>query len=300
MKSNYEIIKKVSIVTLLFNFLLCILKIVVGMLGKSSALVIDGYHSFSDALTTIFVLIGAKIGDKEADESHPYGHERFETLILLGLSVIIISCGVCVCADSVRHLVLFFMGKFIPSVPSKLAFYIAIVSILVKEFMYQYTIRNANKINSSLLKSDAIHHRSDALSSIGSAIGIFGMFYDLLWADAVAGVFISILIIWSGVELIKVAGDELVDHSASKEEIAEIMQAVNSVAGIESLDNVKTRMFADKIYVDIEISVDGDISVKDGHAIAENVHDKVEEVNSKIKHCHVHVNPYLKGDKEGC
>ena len=285
-------LQSVATITLLLNIFLSVIKVVFGVIGYSNALIADGLHSFSDAGTTVIVIIGAKVGGREADDSHPYGHERYETICMLTLSVILILVGGNVFKSAVSDLLQINQKTYVPLTPSWITLIAAGTSIIVKELMYRYTMINARAIHSTLLEADAVHHRSDALSSVGSLLGIVGMQYGIIWADALASLVISLFIAYAGVELVKIATDELVDHSASPEELLVIAQAISGVSGVEKIDNIKSRKFADKLFIDVEISVDGSITVSEGHEIAEKVHIAAESVDKRVKHCNVHVNPY--------
>ncbi len=292
MNNSREIIEKVSSVTLAANLLLCAGKLMAGIAGHSSALISDAIHSLSDAGTTVLVIVGARIGSRKDDASHPYGHERFETMCLLLLASILVLVGGMLFQSGFLSLMKIRGGTYVPVIPGIVTLAAALVSILVKEAMYRYTLHYARRIHSSLLESDAVHHRSDALSSVGSFIGIFGAMRGMVWADAAASLFISVLIAGSGFHLLKTAVNELVDHAASPEDIRQITDIVSHVEGVRRVDMVKTRQFADKIYVDIEASVDPLITVAAGHTIAESIHAAVETGCTTVKHCHVHINPY--------
>lgn len=293
MNTYVKEVQKISVITLFLNVLLSVLKFILGFFGNSVALIYDAIHSLSDAGTTIIVIIGARLGNKEEDDSHPYGHERIETMFVLCLSVILLVVGCLLFKSGAVNFYKIYKGDYLVEKPSKIALIAALVSILAKECMYRLTILKAVELKSSLLLSDAKHHRSDALSSVGSFIGIIGGINGIIWADSLASIAISLMIGYSGLELIKLATDELLDHCATEEDITIIRESILSVPGVLSLDVLKTRMFADKVYVDVEISVDATLSILEGHKIAEDVHEAVEKSNDKIKHCHVHVNPYM-------
>lgn len=176
--------------------------------------------------------------------------------------------------------------------PGIIALIAALVSIVVKEGMFWYTRGVAKKINSSAVMADAWHHRSDSLSSIGSFIGIFGARLGFLMLDSLASFVISIFIIKAGVEIFIQTVHELTDEACDEETVEKIYNLINKQDGVMRIDDVKTRKFGNKIYVDVEISADGEKSLKETHGIAENIHDKVEEEIKFVKHCMVHVNPY--------
>ena len=185
------------------------------------------------------------------------------------------------------------LGKYQEfEMPGVLALIAAVLSIVVKEGMYWYTRGVAKKIGSSALMADAWHHRSDSLSSIGSFIGIFGAMMGFLILDSIASVVISLFIIKAGVEVFIQTVRELTDEACDEETVRKIYEVINTQDGVIKIDDEKTRKFGNKIYVDVEISADGEKTLKETHKIAENIHDRVETEIEFVKHCMVHVNPY--------
>ena len=278
---------KVSINTIIGNVFLSIIKIVCGIAASSTAMIADGIHSVSDVFTTIGVIIGLKLSCKKADKEHPYGHERIESITALFLSIILFLVAIGIGYSGVRNIITKNYEK-----PGVLAIGAAIISIIAKEAMYYYTIRNARKINSTSLNADAWHHRSDSLSSVGALIGIIGARMGYLILDPLAAIIICVIIIKVSYDICRQCIDQLIDSSANDEKINSIKTKINQINGVIKIDNLKTRRHANKIYVDVEISVDSNLSVKEGHNIAMKVHQRIEEDN-EIKHCMVHVNPLL-------
>ena len=180
--------------------------------------------------------------------------------------------------------------------PGILAIIAAVISIIIKELMYQYTIRAAKKIESDALKADAWHHRSDAISSVGALIGIILSRCGYKIFDSIASILISILICKVAIEIFMDAMDKLVDKSCDEETVNKIRKVILNEKGVLGIDDLKTRIFGSKVYVDVEISADGNKTLKETHLIAEKVHDKIESKFTNVKHCMVHVNPY-EGDK---
>lgn len=284
---NYRLAVKVSIVTVIVNILLASFKIIAGIIGQSSAMLADGVHTLSDVLTTFVVLIGLKISSKEADKEHPYGHEKYESVFAKILSILLLLTGVFIGYKAIKVLI---NGEF--REPKSIALAAAFFSIFIKEAMYWYTIKAARKIKSISMEADAWHHRSDAFSSIGTFVGILGARLGMPALDPIAGIIVSVFVIKVGVELYIKSVRELVDEAASEDIVGMIEEKTISIEGVREIKNLKTRIFGNKIYVDIEILVDYDITVKMGHDIAERVHDKLEEEVEDIKHCMVHVEPY--------
>lgn len=277
---------KVSIITIIVNIILSFVKILSGFIGRSSAMISDGVHSLSDVLSTFIVIVGLKLSKKSEDNEHPYGHERFENVASIILSFLLISTGIFIGIKGFSNL---YNNKFV--IPTILPLIGAIISILVKEWMYYYTIRVAKKYDSDAMKADAWHHRSDALSSIGSLVGIFATMMGLKFMDLVASIIIAIVIIKTSVEIFKDSIDKMIDTSCNEETIDLIKDIVLNVDGVISIDDIKTRLFGSKIYVDLEISAEADISFLESHNIAHMVHDKLEKEIPNIKHCMVHMNP---------
>ena len=284
---NYKKGLKISIITIIGNILLAVLKIFAGIVGRSSAVLADGFHTLSDILTTGVAILGLKVSTKEADEDHPYGHEKYEPVFGKIISLFLVITGLFIGYESLKILI---SGDI--QTPSNLALAAAFISIIVKEIMFRYTLRTAKKIKSFSLEADAWHHRSDALSSIGTFIGVLGARMGLSILDPIAGIIVSILIIKVGVDLYLDSISGLVDEAADPKIVEEIENLTKSVPGVISITDLKTRIFGSKIYVDIDITVDGKITVEEGHDIAQIVHDLVEDEIEEVKHCMVHVEPY--------
>lgn len=282
-----QIAKRVSIVTVLWNTILSIVKILVGFFGHSSAIVADGIHSMSDVFTTVIAYVGVQLSAKKADEDHQYGHEKFEPIMSKILATVLIVTALLIGYNGIKSM---FSGQL--ETPSTLNLVAAGLSIVVKEWMYRYTIKAADKINSGALKADAWHHRTDAFSSIGSMIGVGGALLGFKFLDPLAAVVIAIIIIKVGVEIYMKSIDEVMDKSADEETIELIRQTVQNVEGVIAIDLLLTRQHASLLYVDLEIGVDGNLSLWKAHAIAEKAHLAVEDAVESVKHCMVHVNPY--------
>lgn len=292
MKGNEEsIAMQVSRNSIIVNLLLSIGKLVAGIIGKSSAMISDAVHSASDVFSTIVVMIGVKISNKESDKNHQYGHERLESVAALILAVVLAATGIGIGYSGIRTIISGTEGVGLV-IPTVLPLIAAIVSVVVKEAMYWYTLRAAVKINSGALKADAWHHRSDALSSVGSFIGILGakMGYPIL--DPIASVIICVFILKAAFDIFRDAIGKMTDEACDDKMVEAIAGVAKRQQGVIQLDDMKTRMFGNKVYVDIEISVDGDMKLREAHQIAEQVHEQVEKNFPSVKHCMVHVNPY--------
>lgn len=286
MKERVEVGTRVSLNTIIANAVLGVIKVIAGFLANSNAMIADGIHSFSDVITTIGVIIGLKLSDKPEDKCHPYGHERIESISSLFLAIMLFGVAFGIGYGGIVNIV---NRSFVN--PGVFAMVAAIISIVVKEWMYFYTMKYARKINSSSLKADAWHHRSDSLSSIGALIGIIGARKGYPILDSLVAIVISVIIMKVAYDVIKESISQLVDKSAKEETINEVYKKLRDIEGIRKIDSVKTRQHANKIYVDVEVSVDSLLTVEEGHDIALKIHNSIEE-NSDIKHCMVHINPF--------
>lgn len=277
----------VSLVTIVVNLILSIFKVLAGIIASSSAMISDAVHSASDVFSTIIVMIGVKISEKEADDKHQYGHERIECIASLLLAFVLALTGFAILKtgiDNIKH----------PSnleVPGLLALVAAIISIVVKEWQYWYTRAAAKKLKSGALMADAWHHRSDALSSVGALFGILASRMGYPIFDPIASIVISIFILKAAYDIFIDAVDKLVDKAADDQTEKKIRETILTVPGVEGIDSLKTRLFASKIYIDTEILASGELTLKEAHLIAESVHDRIESEIEGVKHIMVHVNP---------
>ena len=278
---------RVSIITIIINLVLSVLKFLVGFFGHSQALISDAIHSASDVVSTVAVMFGINLSDKKSDTSHPYGHERIECIFSIILAMMLFITGVGIGITAIKNIA---SGAEI-AIPSKIALIAATVSIAVKEWMYHYTKRAAKKINSSSMLADAWHHRSDALSSVGSLIGVGGALLGFTICEPIASIVICIFIGKASVDIFMDAVNRLIDRSCTDEEIERIRECVMEIDGVKNIDKLMTRRFGSKIYVDLEISEDADMTLAEAHSIAELVHDNIEEKIPEVKHCMIHVNP---------
>ena len=281
---------RVSKNTIIGNFILAFIKILIGFIARSTAMLADGMHSLSDVITTIGVIIGLKLSHKEADKSHPYGHEKIESITSLFLAIVLFLVAISIGFSGIIKII---NHSYVT--PGFSAIIAAIISIIVKELMYWYTIKYANQINSPSLKADAWHHRSDALSSAGALIGIAGARMGYTFLDPLVAIIIALVIIKVAFDISKQSIAQLIDEAASEEDIQVIIDRINSIDGIYEIKNLKTRRHSNRLYVDVDISVDATLTVEEGHKIALYVHNLIEE-DSRIKHCMVHVNPYYKSN----
>ena len=279
---------KVSMVSIIGNAVLSLLKFLAGIFAHSGAMVSDAVHSASDVFSSIIVIIGVKLSTRAPDKEHPYGHERFECVAAIILAVVLLVTGLLIGRSALEQVI---KGDFTGTeAPGLLALAAAIVSIVSKEAMYWYTRYYAKKLDSGALMANAWHHRSDALSSIGALIGIIFARMGYRIVEPIASLVICLLILKATYDIFKDAVSKMVDSGdqALEQEIREVAEKQEDVLGV---DLIHTRVFGNRIYVDIEISADGNMTLEQGHAVAEKVHDVIESSFPKVKHIMVHVNP---------
>lgn len=280
---------KVSAVSIIGNAVLTLFKLLAGVLAHSGAMVSDAVHSASDVCSSIIVIIGVKLAAKASDKDHPYGHERFECVAAIVLAVILLVSGLFIGHTAIEQLLSGSAGQI--AVPGVLALAAAVISIACKEAMYWYTRYYAKRLDSGALMADAWHHRSDALSSVGALVGIAGARMGFPMLDTVASLVICAFIIKAAYDIFQDATGKMVDRSCSEETEREMVACAAAQEGVLGVDLIHTRIFGNKIYVDLEIRADGKITLEKSHEIADRVHDAIEGRFTKVKHIMVHVNP---------
>ena len=280
---------KVSRQSIAVNLLLSLGKLAAGIFGRSAAMVSDAVHSASDVFSTLIVMAGLHLARQAEDSDHEYGHERLECVAAILLSVVLAVTGGVIGISGIKHILSMEGGR--TAVPGLMALWAAVISISVKEGMYWYTRRAAKKCGSAALMADAWHHRSDALSSVGSLIGIAGARLGVPVLDPVASLVICLFILKAAFDIFRDAVGKLTDRAASPGLERHMGALVVEQEGVRRLDLLKTRQFGSRIYVDVEFSADGSQSLVDAHAIAQRVHDRIEAEFPAVKHCMVHVNP---------
>ncbi len=279
----------VSIVTIIGNVILSAFKLFAGIVANSGAMISDAVESTADVISTTIVMAGMKLSGKASDKNHPYGHERMECVAAILLAVMLAVVGVGIGYGGVMKIIDGISGNL--QMPGSLALIAAIVTIVTKEAMYWYTRAAAKKINSGALMANAWHHRSDALSSIGSFVGILGARLGLPILDPIACVVICLFIMRTAFTIFKDAIRKMTDEACDDAVVDEIRRVSLSQDGVLGIDQLQTRLFGNRIYVDIEISADGTAPLKQTHGIAQKVHDAIEAAFPDVKHCMVHVNP---------
>ena len=286
--SDKSVMIRVSKISVAANIFLSAFKLMAGIVGHSGAMIADAVHSLSDVAGSGLAILGAHLSSRESDREHQYGHERLECVVSLILANVLLLVAVGIGLEGVRGI----LNPEDAVIPGMLALVAAVISIVSKEALYWYTRAAAKRIDSVSLMAEAWHHRSDAISSVGSFIGIFGAMLGVPVLQPAVCILIAVLIFKVGIDIYRETMNKLIDKSCDEETAEKIRETILMQDGVIALDEIKTRLFGSKIYVDIEIACDGKQSLYDAHKIAENVHRRVENLlPGRIKHCTVHVNP---------
>ena len=285
--------QKVTLVGAFIDFILAVIKIVLGFIGQSGALIADGIHSFSDLITDWVTWYAAKLSGDAPDDDHPYGHERFETVATLGLSIFLAIVGTIIIIDG--------FGRF--SNPNELKheswlIAAATLSILSKEGLYWYTVKVAKNVNSDLLRANAWHHRTDAFSSIVVVIGIIGAANGYFFFDSVAAILVGVLIIYIGWQLGFEATKELVDTSINQDDIKALHLALSEIKGVKSVHTLRTRKVGHKKSADVHVQVNPFLSVSEGHIISVSVERVAKECIEELDDVTVHIDPENDEEKD--
>ena len=295
-KRNMNREKEISYVTLLggaANALLVAGKFVAGIWGNSAAMVADAMHSLSDFLTDLVVLVFVRISAKPQDESHDYGHGKYETIAAFLIAVALFAAAVGIIVSGVKKMVAWWNGAEITA-PHQIALWMALVSIVIKELLYQYTIRRGQALESPALKANAWHHRSDALSSIGSALGIGGaILLGNRWTvlDPLASVVVGAMLIKTSVDLLHGSINELTECSLPQEMEQEISELVNQTEGVSDLHNLRTRRIGNRIAVEMHLRMDGDTSLREAHERTRQIEQRIRARFGDKTHVNIHMEP---------
>ena len=296
METRYDEANKVTLQAIGWNIFLAFIKIIAGILGKSSVMIADGLHSASDIITSMGVLIGNYISSKPFDKEHNYGHEKAETLVSFLLSIILVGVALSIGYEASKSL---FNIEGI-AIPTLLPLVVSIISILIKEYQYRITIRIAKKINSPALKADAWHHRSDALSSIAAFVGIGGAMLGFKILEPLASIVVALFVCKVGYDILKNAVNELMDVSIDETYENEIKKIAQLTEGVMNLGSLRTRKHGASAYVDLVICVDGKLTVTSGHDIATNLEKKIQNDINIVKGITVHVEPCNSCNEKSC
>ena len=277
----------ISLITAIVTAGLAIAKFVIGMFGKSHALIADGVHSIADVLVDLLVLGAAHFGAKQADSNHPYGHGRIETAATFGLAQILILAGIGIIADAIIRL----WHHVPPVTPNRYVLWLAFAAILINEGLFRWTLRVARRIHSSLLEANAWHSRSDAAVSVVVLLSIGGALLGFTYLDVIGALLVGILIIKMGLTLAWHSITELVDTGVAETQLTKIRQTISQVAGVQMLHQLRTRTINKKVLIDVHILVAPHLSVSEGHFIGDQVMRTLYESMPEIHDITVHVDP---------
>lgn len=293
MKTREKEIYKVTLVGSVVNAVLIGLKFFAGFLGRSSALIADAVHSLTDFITDVVVLIFVRLSGKPRDKIHSYGHGKFETLATLIIGVFLVAAGIGLLVEGVKKVIDSLKGEILPK-PTWIALGVAVGSIVAKEVLYRYTLREGKRLNSDAVVANAWHHRSDAISSLGTMVGIGGaMFFGEKWRilDPLAAALVSLFIIKSGYDIIRPAVNELLEASLPEAQTKEIAELISFVPGVRGFHNLRTRKIGNAIAVDVHVKMDGDMKLKEAHEIASRIEEKIRSRFGKDSFVNVHMEP---------
>ncbi len=283
--ARYEDIRRVTVIGGIIDLLLGVVKIIVGKLAFSQALVADGVHSLSDLATDVMVIWAAKHASREPDEHHPYGHQRIETVatIVLGLMLAVVAIGIAYDAleDVWRHKAI--------SEPGAWALIVAATSVVSKEWVYHYTIRVADRLQSDMLRSNAWHSRSDAISSVIVIIGVTGAMFGWVYLDAIAAVGVAIMIIYIAIKMVRNGILELIDTGVDPERLQTMTSVIRETEGVVDAHDLRTRLMGANIYLDGHVLVDPKVSVSEGHRIGEAVRHRLKQEFDEITDITIHI-----------
>ncbi|OGI43530.1 MAG: hypothetical protein A2150_07010 [Candidatus Muproteobacteria bacterium RBG_16_64_11] len=282
---RYQAGQRVTLVSVVWNLILTTVQVAVGLIGNSQALVADGVHTLSDLVTDFMVLYALKHGKKAADEEHPYGHARIETAVTLILGIVLFGVGAGIAVSAGMRLVA--ATAFV--IPAAMTLWIAIVTLAVKEGLYHYTLRTAKRYNSNMLRANAWHHRSDALSSLIVAAGIGGSLVGFAYLDSIAAVIVALMVAKVGAQLSWQALNELIDTGLAAEDLTAIRAVILAVNGVRALHLLRTRRVGGRALVDVHIIVDPSISVSEGHQISEQVRRTLIAARDEVADVLVHI-----------
>ncbi len=301
MKRNAEIdrekeIYKVTLWGSLINLLLVIFKFIAGFLGNSAAMIADAVHSLSDFATDVAVMLFVRMSSKPQDKGHDYGHGKYETLAtaIIGIALLAVGCGIL--WNSVNQIYFVWKGGVIPA-PGTLALWAALISILMKEVAFQFTAYVGRKVNSQAVVANAWHHRSDAFSSIGTALGIGGAIFlgeDWRILDPIAAFVVSLFILKVSLELLKSSVDELTESSLPEDVEVEIGELVAQVPEVSGLHNLRTRRIGNHYAIEMHVRMDGNLSLFEAHCKSSYIERLLKDKFGADTHVGIHVEPIKK------
>ncbi|MDE6802322.1 MAG: cation diffusion facilitator family transporter [Muribaculaceae bacterium] len=287
-------IYRVTLVGSVVNAALIAVKLLAGIFGRSSALIADGVHSLTDFVSDVIVLIFVKIAGKPSDKGHDYGHGKFETLATLIIGLILLVAGVGLGVEGVLQIVRSLHGELLPE-PSWIALVVALVSIVAKEILYRYTISWGKRLNSDAVRANAWHHRSDAISSFGTAVGIAGAIFlgqKFRILDPIAAAIVSVFVIKSGYDIMKPCISELLESSLPDSQVKTLEDIIMSTPGVKGFHHLRTRKVGNSIVIDVHIKLDGSLRLVEAHNIATAVETAIKDRFGKSSIINIHMEPW--------
>jgi len=287
-KTNEQIAMKAARNSVIVNVSLSSFQLFAGIIGNSAAMVSDAVHSMTDMVSTFIAMIGIKLANKKEDKDHQYGHERFENVASLVLAALIFSVGIGIGWAGVERIT---SGEYLTAEPGVIALIAALAGIFSKEAVFWHVRAAAKKIDSSVLMADAWHSRTDGLTSIGSFIGILGARNGFPVLDSVAALIICVFIVKTAVQIAIDSLGKMTDRACDDETVEAMKKIILADESVVSIDVMRTRLFGNRIYVDVEIGINSEVTFKEAHSASHRVHDEIEKVFPKVKHCKVHANP---------
>ena len=293
-----KIAKQITIMGLVGNALLTVFKLIAGFIGNSSAMLADGVHSFSDFVTDIIVMLSFEISGKPADKNHNYGHGKYETIAAVIISIALVYAGILILKSGLSKIITIARGGSIDS-PRMIALYAAVASIGVKETLYRITIKAGKTIKSNAVVANAWHHRSDALSSVGTFVGISGAILlgnEWVILDPIASVVVSMFILKVSLDIFMPTINELVEGSLSEEEVGKIRDIIKEEKDVLSYHRLKTRKVGERAVIEFHILVDKRLTIVEAHDISKNLECKLKKEYGEETHISIHIEPFIEDE----
>jgi len=287
LQQSHAVKQRVTIVCAVLNLLLSVVKVFIGTVGHSQALIADGIHSLSDLASDAMVLVAIKFASRDADADHPYGHARFETVATIALGVLLLLVALGIGLDAADRIA----NPAALLTPGYLALGGAVASILTKEWMYWYNIRVAKQLNSSLMRANAWHHRSDAISSVIVLVGIGGTMLGLPWLDAVGAIGVALMIGKIGWDLGWGGIRDLVDTGVDADELQQIRKLIEAVDGVQAFHKLRTRRMGDSVLIEAHVLVGNHVTVSEGHMISDRIRARLLAEHDDVSDVLIHIDP---------
>ena len=291
-ENKFNVEKRITFSTLICNLFLAIGKLLGGIFGFSYALISDSINSFGDIVTSFITLIGTKMGSKKPDIDHPYGHQRLQSISIVIFEMVVIFSGILIVYQAINDLVNYSStGEGL--IPKNIALIFAGIAISVKFVLFLFTNFYSRKYKSSVLKAASFDHLFDTVGTLFSLIGIiFAIYFSISWIDSAMSLIIGILIIIVAIKVLKENIDTLVDKAWDEKHIQEMKNyIIEKYSIIKSIDKLSTRVFAEQVYIDLEISLDKNMTIEESHKIAESIEIDIENRYLEVIHVNIHINP---------